>query len=379
VSGGVYYLDAQGALTEMKESAFAVELDLQDLVARHPNLLVGDQIDPASPRKWLLIDKEVGIPDVEEGGSRWALDLLFLDQDGVPTLVEVKRGSNPQVRREVVGQMFDYAASSVLYWTAETIRESFEARCQREGVDADEQLGVLLEGDAAAILAFWQRVKTNFQAGNVRLIFVADEIPSELRCVVEFLNQRLDPVEVLAVEIRQYASGQQRTLVPVVFGQTSEALGKKSGGRRLTRQWDEASFFVELSSRRGQEEVDVARRLLAWAARNGCRIWWGKGVQDGSFFPMVDYKGSLSWTISVWTYGRVEIQFQRLLTRPPFEPEARRVDLLDRLNAALGEFSIPRNGIDRRPSIPLLALARPGVLDRFLNVLDWLLAEIRGT
>ena len=123
MSGGVYYLDAQGALTEMKESSFAVEVDLQDLVARHPNLLVGDQIDPASPRRWLLIDKEVGIPDVDEGGARWALDLLFLDQDAIPTLVEVKRRNNPQLRREVVGQMFDYAASSVLYWTAETIRE----------------------------------------------------------------------------------------------------------------------------------------------------------------------------------------------------------------------------------------------------------------
>src|ERR1700730_519044 len=109
----------------MIESAFAVELDLQDLVARHPNLLVGDQIDPESPRRWLLIDQEVGIPDVDEGGARWALDILFLDQDGVPTLVEVKRGSNPQIRREVVGQMFDYAASSVLFWTAEAIREFF--------------------------------------------------------------------------------------------------------------------------------------------------------------------------------------------------------------------------------------------------------------
>jgi len=379
VSRGIYYLDTQGALTEMKESSFALEWDLQDLVARHPNLLVGDQIDPASPRRWLLIDKEVGIPDVEEGVARWALDLLFLDQDGVPTLVEVKRRNNPQLRREVVGQMFDYAASSVLYWTAETIRESFEARCRREGVEADGQLDALLEGDAAAITAFWQRVKTNLQAGNVRLIFVADEIPPELRRVVEFLNQRLDPVEILAVEIRQYASGQQRTLVPVVFGQTSEALGKKSGGRRPIRQWDEASFFVELSGRRGQDEVGVAHRLLAWAVQNGCRIWWGRGLQDGSFFPMVDHRGSLFWTISVWTYGRVEIQFQRLLTKPPFEPEARRLDLLERLNAALGEPAIPPDGIDRRPSIPLMTLARPGVLDQFLNVLDWLLSEIRGT
>ena len=45
MSGGVYHLDARGVLTEMKESSFVVELDLQELVARHPNLLVGDQVD----------------------------------------------------------------------------------------------------------------------------------------------------------------------------------------------------------------------------------------------------------------------------------------------------------------------------------------------
>ena len=37
------------------------------------------------------------------------------DQDGIPTLVEVKRGSNAQVRREVVGQLLDYAACELSY------------------------------------------------------------------------------------------------------------------------------------------------------------------------------------------------------------------------------------------------------------------------
>jgi hypothetical protein len=88
--GGIFLLDPAGELTEMAETAFAAELDLQQLLARHPDLLAGDQIDPGAPRRWLLVSREVGIPDHEQGGSRWALDHLFLDQDGVPTLVEVK-------------------------------------------------------------------------------------------------------------------------------------------------------------------------------------------------------------------------------------------------------------------------------------------------
>jgi hypothetical protein len=61
--------------------------------------------------------------------ARWRVDHLFLDQEGVPTLVEVKHSSNTQIRREIVGQLLEYAANSSNYWTAERMRESFEAQC----------------------------------------------------------------------------------------------------------------------------------------------------------------------------------------------------------------------------------------------------------
>ena len=75
----------------------------------------------------------------------------------------------------------------------------------------------------ADLEGFWQKVKTNLQAGKVRLIFVADEIPTETRRVVEFLNGQMDPAEVLAVQIKQYAGQGMKTLVPRVIGQTAEA------------------------------------------------------------------------------------------------------------------------------------------------------------
>src|SRR5205807_10097722 len=39
----------------------------------------------------LPIWREVSLPSEENGAGRWALDHLFLDSEGVPTLVEVKR------------------------------------------------------------------------------------------------------------------------------------------------------------------------------------------------------------------------------------------------------------------------------------------------
>jgi hypothetical protein len=47
-------------------------------------------------------------------------------------------------------------------------------------------------------------VSINVQAGRIRLIFVADEIPPGLHRIVEFLNGQMNPVEVLAIEVRQH-------------------------------------------------------------------------------------------------------------------------------------------------------------------------------
>src|SRR4051812_9636789 len=110
----------------MVEQPYEAEEVLQRLLADFPNLLAGDQDD--QPRRWLLVQRELGIGDAQESPNRWAIDHLFLDQDGVPTLVEVKRSSDTRLRREVVGQLLDYAANASAFWGVEKLRTAFEAR-----------------------------------------------------------------------------------------------------------------------------------------------------------------------------------------------------------------------------------------------------------
>ena len=69
------------------------------------------------------------------GGGRWSIDHLFLEQDAIPTLVEVKRSSDTRIRREVVGQMLDYAANGVRYWADGALRQLFERTCADTGRD----------------------------------------------------------------------------------------------------------------------------------------------------------------------------------------------------------------------------------------------------
>ncbi len=383
MAGGIYLVQDGGGLVELAEQPYEAEAVLQRLLADYPNLLAGDQVDPASPRRWLFVAREAGVPGEEGGASRWSLDHLFLDQDAIPTLVEVKRSSDTRVRREVVGQMLDYAANAVIYWPPEAIRAQFETRCAANGQEPADVLAAFLGEEDTEV--FWQAAKQNLQSGRVRMVFVADVIPPELRRIVEFLNDQMDRAEVLALEVRQFMGQGLTALVPKIVGQTAAAQQAKAVTRTPgKRQWDEASFFADLEARRGPDEVAVARAILDWARRSELRIWWGKGEKVGSFYPMLDHAGGLDWTVSVWSSGSIEVQFQQLARahadtdRHPFVDEAKRLELLRHLNDVPG-VSIPETAIARRPNIPLAVLVKPNALDAFLKVLDWLVAEVRAS
>jgi len=229
MSEKIFNLHGNGRLVEMESKKFDSEDIFQSLLEDHPSLLAGDQIDPKHPRRWLLVKREMGVRSEEGTANRWSIDHLFLDQDAVPTLVEVKRSSDTRIRREVVGQMLDYAANSVAYWNIADLINAFEKQCTENGNDPEEQLNALLgeEGDAEE---YWKKVKTNLQVGRLRMLFVADEIPTELQQIIEFLNVQMDPAEVLGVQINHYVGQEMRTLVPRVIGKTAEAETRKRAG-----------------------------------------------------------------------------------------------------------------------------------------------------
>src|SRR5262245_59809928 len=155
----------------MRETPYEAEEVLQALIAKFPSLLAGGLDAGEAVRRWVLVAREAALPDDEDAAGRWSVDHLFLDQQAVPTLVEVKRSSDTRIRREVVGQMLDYAANGVVYWPIETIRATFERRCERDGLDADAEL-TTVTGPDADIETFWQQVASNLQAIRIRLVFI---------------------------------------------------------------------------------------------------------------------------------------------------------------------------------------------------------------
>lgn len=150
------------------------------------------------------------------------MDHLFLDQDAIPTLVEVKCKGDTRLRREVVGQLFEYAADAIAHWSGGTLKTCFTEMCKRRGQNAEAVLADFWghEQDAAT---FWHTAHTNLQNGNIRLVAVAETISPELQHTVEFLNEQMNPVEVLALKIRRYSGGEFATRIPRLIGRSTTA------------------------------------------------------------------------------------------------------------------------------------------------------------
>jgi predicted transcriptional regulator of viral defense system len=186
-----------------------VEKVLQKLLEEFPSLLSTGVTEDPKDYRWILVKREVGIPSEEGGVDRWYLDHLFLDQDGIPTLVEVKRSSNDQIRREIVGQMLDYAANAIEYWPPEIIREHYLTTCNNQGKDPVCTINNLLKLDTNENISYdeyWERVIGNLKVGRIRLIFFADRISDELKRIVKFLQAQFNLAEVWDVEIEEYIS-----------------------------------------------------------------------------------------------------------------------------------------------------------------------------
>jgi hypothetical protein len=255
----------------------------------------------------------------------------------------------------------------------EQLIAEFNARCQANGVNPDEeirnQLGI--DSDSEAL---WERMNTNLQAGRIRMLFVADRIPPELRRIVEFLNRQMSPAEVLALELRQFQGEGLKTIVPVLYGQTEEAQSRKEiGGPK--RQWDQETFFADFGERNTPEACQTAQKIFSWMRQNGDQIVFGRGAKDGSASIMVMGGGQKNYPMSMWTYGRTEIEFQYLM-RGPFASEDKRRELLRRLNDIEG-IALAGDSITRRPTIPITAFSSDVRLKAFLEVMSWLVRELR--
>ena len=279
------YLKREGSTPERLDAkAFENEEALQQLLAEHPDLIDGSAISPDDPRKWLVVGREIGINEKPEEGNRWALDLLLLDQEAVPTLVEVKLAQNKEARRQVVAQMLDYAAHCV-NWTEDKIRREFN---RYHGEQAERVLADFLGKDDDAS-NFWQRAGGNLADRKLRLLFATDRISDTLARIVNFLNVQMHNIDVLALDIPMFRGKDTETFVPRIIGHSQTESGRRPKQKKFTRQ-----TFLEQFEDTGVREA--TERLFIVAERKGVSFSWGpSGVSIRVLSPLWQTPVTVAW------------------------------------------------------------------------------------
>lgn len=362
MTSSIFALDPENRLIEMQQAEYDSEDFFQAILADHPSLL---GLGGGTDGKLLLICRETPVPDEEAGSGRWSLDHLFLDRAGVSVLVEVKRSSDTRARREVVAQMLDYAANGIAYWPIEQIVGSFRESTAKANDSPDAVLDAFLDGGSAE--EYWKQVESNLRSGRIRMLFVADQIPKELRRIVEFLNEQMRPAEMLAIEVAQYVSAEGfRTLVPRLVGATERAATAKAvSPARTAMSLDE--WFDALGNTAGEDARKAAEALLTWFSESG----FDTGVTDSTDSAYASLP--LSGDKRAWPFflrrstGRLEVSLQYLQATPALASETARQALLDRLT----ELPVPFRSTGKLtgwPSLPLIDAVRPDVLPALTNI-----------
>ena len=261
MAGKIYLINNDDELVEINEKKHTRELDFQDIIKTHPDLIPGDQIDSEDPRRWLFVGEEVHFPTL--GGGDIRLDLLFLDQDGIPTLVEMKKSDNKELKREVASQILEYGANILLSMDARNLRKMVE---ENNDISIREFLNKEIKEEE-----FWEKVYNNLNADKIRLLIIADEIPNRLQNILEFINRNMDSVEILSVEIKQYTKDNETTLVSRVLGQSIEAQMKKSGKTTGEPLLNENNIYEKLD----QYGKDFFYNLFKFSKKEQLKINWG--------------------------------------------------------------------------------------------------------
>jgi hypothetical protein len=243
-----------------------LEDGLQYILQNFPQLIPGNQINPANPSKFILLRREMPL------GS-WSLDHLFVDDKGILTLVETKLMQNPESRREVIGQIIEYGAYALERWEISQLRQYASEYWQGQGAELDAiLLGAF--GEDLDLEGFWSIVEQNLQQGRFRLIIATDELRAEVRRMIEFLNREMRNVEVLGLEWKFYGEEQQAiVIVPRLIGQTQinidkKAMGSGTNGRAVL--WKVQILRDAIQQIQDSRLRENFEKILEWAYNTGC-------------------------------------------------------------------------------------------------------------
>lgn len=153
---------------------------IQNLVQAHPQCLPIAEIDPVFVGP-VPICTELNTP-------AGPVDNLMITPGGLPVLIECKLWRNPEGRRQVVGQILDYA-KELTRWSASDLQREVARRVPGEG---NPILRIIRDaGHEIDEVAFTDALTLNLRRGRFLLLIVGDGIRESTEAIAEYLQRHL--------------------------------------------------------------------------------------------------------------------------------------------------------------------------------------------
>ncbi len=272
------------------------ESTLQDLLFRHPQTLPIASIDAAYAG---------AVPVCRELSTQAGyVDALYVNPQGCLTLAEFKLWRNPQARREVIGQILDYA-KEIATWNYEDLQREVSRTLKRTGNVLHELVRAAdPEVDEAA---FVDNVTRHLRRGEFLLLIIGDGIREGVESIVDFIQQHSGLHFNLAlIEVALYRDTHDQVIVqPRILARTE-----------LVRR-----VVYEVGATRDFPPDDPDEALSDYQKEN--LRFWTVVLEDYSFsdvtldVPEVTRESTLYVKVRNSGFGDYGLAFAGYLTRSP--------------------------------------------------------------
>jgi hypothetical protein len=272
------------------------EYRIQEIIEKCPDIIPYSEINPELG-KFIHLCREF---QTEVG----PIDNLLLSENGEISIVETKLYQNPEARRKVVGQIFDYASvmkgtsytdfENSIKRTRKTNETLYDIYCKTFGQD-------WLEDE------FIDAVSANLKKGEFVLVILGDGIRSEVEEIAQYIDNFPGNLSTLGlVELRLYQSDKDLICMPLVVTKTTEIcrtvidlrndgiMAKVENGTGLASKsivvgkiysdYSLPEYIAEISQQQGESYAKIFATLVEKCSLAGLEL---KITKKGGFYSGV--------------------------------------------------------------------------------------------
>lgn len=227
------------------------------------------------------------------------IDNLFISSDGYLTILETKLWRNPEAKREVVGQIIDYA-KELTNWTFEKLNSAVKHK-NSENKGIIEAIQEFEELDEEYETKLIDSIERNLKRGRFLLLIVGDGIRESVEDMVDYLShsaQLLFTLGLVELQVYKAAIDDSYIVVPNLITRTREitravikiennadvSVEVKSDFSQSTKSSTysrttitEEDFFEQLESNTNKKIAEFSKEILHEAIENGFHIDWNQG------------------------------------------------------------------------------------------------------